>query len=554
MNTKESVRTVEQAVHQNTIPALLLRGVEKFAEREAFVFDTGRELQRETYQEIFERSLEFARALVGLGIKPGDHVGIVMHNSLNFIHALFGSALAGAVAVPMNTRLAPRETAYAVQDSGVRVIFANDVARENVDLVARLHEALPGLSDAPVRVAAMSAAAPALLGAFLFGESTAAGFGTSESFFAAAEGVSGDEILERARHIDPDSVYMMLYTSGTTANPKGVRLAHRSIVSTGYQVGRERFALTLADRLWNALPLFHVSSQAPMTGVLDAGATYLSMVHFTPERALDMIRKERATVLYPAYPALTQPLLNHAAGIEETFRSVRAVLTVGPAELLMKYEKEFPEHTKHISCYGSTELGGIAVMGRMDDAAEARATAGYPLEGVEMQVRDLTTGKPVGPRVAGELWFRGFNLFTEYNNDPIKTAAVFDADGWFNSGDIGKVDEDGYLTFLGRVKDMLKVGGENVACIEIEAYLMSHPSVAVAAAVGMPDEKYDEVPVAFVEFVPGQEVEPQEIIDYAAKGLAKYKVPREVHVLTEWPMNAGTKIQKFKLREQLLDK
>ncbi|MGM7670543.1 class I adenylate-forming enzyme family protein [Microbacterium sp. A93] len=538
--------------HHNTVPALLFRGVEKFADRDAFVFDTGSDIIHETYQELFDRSLEFARALVGLGIRPGDHVGVAMHNSIDLIHALFGSTLAGAVAVPMNTRLAPRESAYVIQDSGVRVLLINDIAREHVDLVERFHEALPGLADAGMGVAGTTPEAPALLGAYLFGTSEATGFGTAESFLAHAASVLAETVLDAALETDPESTYMMLYTSGTTANPKGCRLPHRSIVATGYQVGRERFGLTPEDKLWNALPFFHVSSQAPMTGVLDAGATYISMVYFDPGRALDLIRNEGATVLFPAYPALTQPLLNNADDVEAAFSKVRAVLTVGPAELLRKYAEQFPNGTKQISCYGSTELGGIAVMGRLDDSAEERSTAGFPLDGVEMQVRDLETGEPVGPGVGGELWFRGFNLFTNYHNDAEKTAEAFDDEGWLNSGDSGSVDERGYLTFLGRVKDMLKVGGENVACIEIEAYLMSHPAVAVAAAVGKPDDKYDEVPVAFVELRPGHDVDPQEIIDFAAKGLAKFKVPREVHIVTEWPMNAGTKIQKFKLKEQYL--
>ncbi|MGM7678577.1 class I adenylate-forming enzyme family protein [Microbacterium sp. A94] len=538
--------------HHNTVPALLFRGVEKFADRDAFVFDTGSDIIHETYQELFDRSLEFARALVGLGIRPGDHVGVAMHNSIDLIHALFGSTLAGAVAVPMNTRLAPRESAYVIQDSGVRVLLINDIAREHVDLVERFHEALPGLADAGMGVAGTTPEAPALLGAYLFGVSEATGFGTAESFLAHAASVPAETVLDAALETDPESTYMMLYTSGTTANPKGCRLPHRSIVATGYQVGRERFGLTPEDKLWNALPFFHVSSQAPMTGVLDAGATYISMVYFDPERALDLIRNEGATVLFPAYPALTQPLLNNADDVEAAFSKVRAVLTVGPAELLRKYAEQFPNGTKQISCYGSTELGGIAVMGRLDDSAEERSTAGFPLDGVEMQVRDLETGEPVGPGIGGELWFRGFNLFTNYHNDAEKTAEAFDDEGWLNSGDSGSVDERGYLTFLGRVKDMLKVGGENVACIEIEAYLMSHPAVAVAAAVGKPDNKYDEVPVAFVELRPGHDVDPQEIIDFAAKGLAKFKVPREVHIVTEWPMNAGTKIQKFKLKEQYL--
>jgi fatty-acyl-CoA synthase len=541
-------QTLPHTLPENTIPALLFRGLERFPDREAFIIDD----DRETYRELFDRSVEVARGLVGIGIRPGDRVGILMHNSLDLIHVLFGSAMARAIAVPVNARLSSREIAHIVQDSAMRALFTGDRAAEHVDLVGRVRGALPGLDAVPADVAGRSAAAPSLEKVFLLGTTTAPGFLSRASLLGFAAAVSTDDVLEGARQTDPEDTYLMMYTSGTTANPKGCLLPHRAIVTTGYKLGRDRLRFTAEDKLWNALPFFHVSAQAPMTGVLDAGATYISMLHFTPAEAVAVIVAEGATVLYPAYPALTQPILNNAGDIRETFSQVRVVLTTGPAKLLLKYQEQLPEWTTHISCYGSTELGGVAIMGRLNDSTELRSSAGVPLDGIEMEIRDLDTGAVVDPDVAGAIWVRGFNLFTEYHNDPVKTAAAFDADGWFNTEDIGSVDASGYLTFGGRYKDMLKVGGENVASVEIESYLTSHPAVAIAAVIGRPDEKYDEVPVAFVELIPGQTVDAEELIEFARRGLAAFKVPREVRFMAEadWPMSS-TKIQKFKLRELL---
>jgi fatty-acyl-CoA synthase len=282
--------------------------------------------------------------------------------------------------------------------------------------------------------------------------------------------------------------------------------------------------------------------------VLNAGAAYVSMTHFEPGAALSLIEREQVTLMWPAYPTLTAPLLAHPAYGPDSFRRVRALLTVGPPDLLRTFQDQLP-HTAHVSCYGSTELGGVAAMGRLDDPLEDRLTCGKPFAGVEMQVRDLATGSPVPAGETGGLHVRGFNLFLGYRNDPAKTAASIDADGWFATGDLGSIDAAGNLTFGGRTKDVLKVGGENVGCLEVEAYLVGHPDIRLAAVVGVPHPFYGEVPAAFVEV--GAAVTEEEVIEYCRRGLAKYKVPRYVRFVTEWPMSA-TKVQKFRLRDALV--
>ncbi|MGW0630571.1 class I adenylate-forming enzyme family protein [Streptomyces sp. NPDC002758] len=529
-----------------TIVQLLRNGARRYSDRTALVVDN----DRETYEELLQSALDVARGLIGLGVVPGDRVGIVMHNSLDLLHVLFGCSLARATAVPVNNRLSPRELRYIIEDSGMSALFVGDHAGESVDLAARVTEALPGLDKAAAGEQGRIDALPELRHTVLLGGRAAPGFIERSALEAAAEKVDGEAVLDSAATVDPEDPYMMLYTSGTTANPKGCVLPFRSIIKTGIAVGRQYFELTADDRLWNPLPMFHVSAQAPLTGVLDAGGSYISTLHFDGTTALAQIEAEQVTVLYPAYPALMQPLIKDREKSATALRAVRAVLNVGPPDLLEKYQKALPEAAIQVSCYGSTECGGVAVMGRVTDPLAGRLTSGKPLEGVELEIRDLFTNEPVSPGDKGAIWLRGYNLFQRYWNDEEKTSEVYDAAGWFNTGDLGRQDEHGNLTFLGRAKDMLKVGGENVACVEIETYLLTHPAVVMAAVVGKAHPRLDEVPVAFVELTPGMSPSPDELIEHCRRGLAKFKVPREIHLVTEWPMSA-TKIQKFKLLERL---
>ncbi|HEY3716463.1 MAG TPA: class I adenylate-forming enzyme family protein [Jatrophihabitantaceae bacterium] len=529
-----------------TMPALLERAVATRPDGAAFVFPD----RRESYSQVHAESTTIARALVAAGVRRGDAVGLLMPNCLDFVHVMFGAAMAGALLVPINSRLAPRELLHVITDSGMTVLFASDIADEFANHVERLYAALPGLSDAEVGSSATSAAAPALTSVALLGRRRVAGMLGRQEVSDLADAVAVERIGEIAHAVTPADPYIMMYTSGTTANPKGCPLNHGAVARTGLQIGREIFALTESDVLWNPLPLFHVSAQAPLVGVVDAAATYVAMTHFSPDGALRTIVDEGSTIIWPAYPTILGPLLGHRDYAPDTFRTVRGVLTVGPPDLLRGYQEKLP-YSAHISCYGSTELGGVATMGRLEDPLEERLTAGKPLDGVQIKIVDIFTRQPVPAGEVGVLVTRGTHLFNGYHNDPEKTDRSFDADGWFDTGDLASIDARGNLTYQGRAKDMLKVGGENVGCVEVESYLASHPAVLLAAVVGIPDDKYDEVPVAFVEKVDGGEVTAHELIEFCRAGLAKYKVPREVHFVTEWPMSV-TKVQKFKLRDELL--
>lgn len=529
-----------------TVPALIQRAARRHPGNDAFVFPE----VRETYRELESSALAVARSLTALGIGRGDTVGTLMPNCLQFVHAMVGTAMVGALFVPINARLAPREIAHVVTDSGMRLLFTTDVVDEHVDYVGRLHQAFPELAAAgPGSATPAVRGAPALEHAVLLGTRAAAGFRDAASFLTLGRGHE-EETARAIAAVTPGTPYIMMYTSGTTAEPKGCPLTHESVVRLGVAVGEEAFRIEADDRMWNPLPMFHVSAQAPMIGVLNAAAAYISMTHFEPGAALELIERERATLMFPAYPTLTGPLLAHPEYHPDRFARVRGLLTVGPPAMLRGFQEKLP-HTSHVSCYGSTETGGIPVMGRLDDPLEERLTSGKPFTGVEAQVRDPVTGDVVPAGQTGVLYMRGFNLFLGYHNDPAKTAASVAADGWFFTGDLASIDENANLTFRGRAKDMLKVGGENVGCLEVESYLVRHPDIALAAVFGVPHPVYQEVPAAFVELRAGASLTEDEVIEYCRGGLAKYKVPRHVRFTTEWPMSA-TKVQKFKLRNRLL--
>jgi acyl-CoA synthetase (AMP-forming)/AMP-acid ligase II len=254
--------------------------------------------------------------------------------------------------------------------------------------------------------------------------------------------------------------------------------------------------------------------------------------------------------LYPTYPPITQTLLNDTAFKDADVSFVRGWLNVAPPETLRAVQAKIP-HAPQLSLYGLTEVGAASIHSLEDDLETRITTTGTALPGVDINVFKPGTNEPAGPNVPGELVLRGYICFHGYYKDPEKTAIAIDKDGWFHTGDLGTIDEKGRTLFLGRLKEMLKVGGENVAPAEIEAFVGTHPAVKLVQAVGIPDSRLDEVPAIFVELKPGATATEQELIDYCRGRIASYRVPRHVRFVTSWPLSA-TKIQRFKLREQLI--
>ncbi len=512
----------------------LLRGAKKHPDRDCIVVGD----DRVTYGALEARARLVGRSLIALGIERGDRVGILMANGLDFTDLLFGASLIGAIPVLYNARFKAREIAHVTADAGIKVVVTNDVVEQHTDYVELLNKA-------------EVQKAPSMQNQIFLGTGLRDGFMDRDTFYDLADSVDPSVVEERHEGTVVTDTALMFYTSGTTAMPKGCPLDHIVLQHAGVVGGKDRLQLIEGDVVWNPLPMFHSAFTQPLTGTLHFGGTLISMAHFEPSEALDLIARERVTVAFPAFPTITLQLLHHPRYHPDAFSDVRVMLNVGPAEELVAMQALMP-HTTQITCFGMSECGGSVAMCHPSDPLVMRSEcSGKALPGVEIAVRDPETGKPLANGEPGEIVARGRGVFSGYYNDPAKTKAAFWEGGWFRTGDLGVLDAEGRVTFRGRLKDMLKVGGENVAAIEIEGYLALHPAVNLAQVVGLPNEKYGEVPVAFIELVPGVTATEAEIIDFCRGEIASFKIPRCVRFVNDWPMGA-TKILKHELRDRIL--
>ncbi|MDE2301224.1 MAG: acyl--CoA ligase [Sphingomonadales bacterium] len=536
----------DESTEVSPVADLLLRSAARFPERKALVLP-GRAVR---YAELREEAVAVARGLVALGVAEGSHVGILANNSVELVAAIFGVALANCVAVPLHARHKSRELGYIIADADIAAILTTAADTSVVDFRASLAAALPSLAEraAPARLSE----APLLRHAVVLAGEAAPGFMARAAFDAAAHSVDPAEIdarRRRARLCDPA---ILIYTSGTTANPKGCLLSHEAMTRGPVERAGRRFRSHAHDVTWGGGPLFHIGSLSPFLGVIGTAGTYCTDVVFEPGRALELIERERASAAWPWFPAILQPMLDHPGFAPERLASLRKMLLIGPEALVHRVQTLLPDCEVMQAC-GMTETAGIFALSGAGDAPEQRATnQGKAVPGVETRIIALDGSGDAAPGEIGEILVRGYNVMTGYYRAPDKTAEALDADRWLHTGDLYAMAADGTLTFHGRAKDMLKVGGENVAAIEIESYLCSHPSVKLAEVVGRPDPRLDEVPVAFVELRPGHSVAAEELIAFCTGRIASYKVPRAVVFMTadDWPMSA-TKVDKRGLRARL---
>lgn len=524
---------------------LVVRAAALWPEAEAVVFPK----ERLTFAQLAADAERAARALRALGVGPGDHVGVLMANCPDFLRVSFGATMLGAVAVLINARYQGGDLRHVVTDAGLKILVTSDQEGQPFGMTDRIEAAFADL-DPQDPGAFPLASAPALEHVVVLGarQSDAAAFLGRKDFYAGAEQVPEAEVHRLRRQVLVRSVGMMMYTSGTTAKPKGCRLSHEMVVRNGVGVG-ERLDVRRGDRFWDPLPMFHMSSVLPLVGCLYVGATFISMEHFDAGVALELMGAEVVTHVYPTFPTITQALANHPTFGDVDWSKVRVVNNVAPPETLRQLQQLWPDAAL-VTAYGSTESGGCVSFSLPTDSLEKRTdTCGTPFPGIEVRIID-ERNQPVPTGERGEICVRGYSVFEGYHNADDATAEAVDAEGWFHTGDIGCLDEMGRISYLGRLKDMLKVGGENVAAVEIEGVLQSHTAVNIAQVVGIPDARLVEVPVAFVEFKPGAQATPEELGDFLRGQLASFKLPHLIRVVEEWPM-AATKIQKFRLREAI---
>jgi acyl-CoA synthetase (AMP-forming)/AMP-acid ligase II len=532
-------------IEATTLGDLLLRAAKRWPGTDALVFPG----ERLTYAQLAGRAQERARALQGMGIRPGDHVGILAPNLVEVVELLFGIALSGAVAVMVNARYKTTELAYVIENADLKALFTTNRIADFVNFADLLYEALPGLSSASDPLALDLQAAPLLRSVIMMEDPGRVGIASWSRFKAFADQVEEEVMWRRRSEVRLSDSCIMMYTSGTTANPKGCRLSHEALVRNGREMSI-RFQITDRDRQWNPLPMFHMGAILPLVSVYWAGAQFATDTHFDADSAVKAIREEQPTIMFTAFPTIMAALLSHPEFDAGSMPQLRLVNNVAPPSQLLQNMEALPQAV-HVSAYGLTEASGVSCNGSADEDDETRAyTCGRPYSGVQLRVVDIDTGADVAPGERGEVIIRGFSLFEGYYKSPEKTAETVDAEGWLHTGDIATLDSEGRVSYQGRIKDMLKVGGENVAAVEIESYILNHPAVQLVQVVSVPDPKLFEVAAAFIQFEPGQSCTEQEIIDFCRGKIASFKIPRHVRFVEEWPMSA-TKIQKFKLQEAL---
>jgi fatty-acyl-CoA synthase len=512
--------------------------------------------ERVSAGDLRSRAYRRARSLRALGVGRGDRVGIVAPNCPAYHEVLFGAALIGAVVVTINARYRASELAYVASNAGLKVLLTSDVLGDLVDFPGLLGSALPGLRDAVDATALSLPATPELKACVMLGASEPSGFVTEAAFDARAERVAEAEIDERAAGVRVRDTAIMMYSSGTTAQPKGCLLTHEAIVRVA-QAMNERFSMGEDDAWWDPLPAFHLSHILPLVGSLLAGSRFCTMVDFEADAAVRQIADERITFLWGTFPTLNQELLGHTGKDGIAFRErdnshIRLVNQVAPRDMQLALQQALP-HATQVSAYGCTESGGIIAMNDPSESSESRATTcGTVFPGIDVRIVHPETGEDLPTGERGEILLRGWCMFEGYHAAPEHNAVAIDTDGFFHTGDVGSLDDERRISFHGRTKDMLKVGGENVAALEIESFLSTHPAVRMAQCVGLPDTRLVEIPAVFVELEPGASATEEELIAYFRGELASFKIPRHVRFVESWPMSA-TKIQKFRLRETLVE-
>jgi fatty-acyl-CoA synthase len=500
--------------------------------------------ERLTYLGLWHQALAAGARLVRAGIRPGEHVGLLLPNSGRLLATLLGASLCGAVPVPLNTRYRTDELPYVIEHADLAgLVTTGDVEinrqGERIDYPARLDAALPGLAANSGR----SSQVPKLR--FI------AGYGAVRHDWLTpwpgpddpAGGAPG-----WVRRPAPDDTALLLYTSGTTARPKGVRLAHRALIATASAGMIGRIRMTAADVVWSPAPMCHIGSFVALIGACAIGAQFVSAPYFEPAAAVDLLNRERVTIAYAGFPAFYYDLGRLLAQTGQSLPHLKLLTTAaGPAEIA-RVRAALPAALQ-LSVTGSTELSGSICVSDLSDSADQRAnTAGRPLDGIEVSIRDQH-GQQVPPGEVGELWVRGYNLLIGYYKDTKPLLTAEPDPGWFRTGDLGTMIE-GRFAFRGRLKDMIKVGGENVGAAEIEAYLLTHPAIVVAQVIAAPDDRLGEVPAAFVELADGHVLTADQVIEFCRGRIAAYKIPRLVQFVSRWPMSA-TKIDKPKLRDLL---
>lgn len=531
-----------------TMGALLDEVAAARADAEAVVYRD----ERLTYAALHARVDALARSLLAVGVRRGDRVAVLLPNRPEWLVSALAIASVGGVVAAISTYSTPRELAWALEHSGAIALVTMEEFRGRrylgplADLCPELARSAPG--------ALRSERFPRLRAVISVDGRPHDGVFSLDDLLRRGAGVGTSALQEARRAVSPNDPCYILYTSGSTASPKGVVLAHGGVIENGFNIG-ERMHLTGADRVWLVVPLFwSFGSANALPAILTHGGCLVLQESFEPGETLELLDRERCTVYY-GMANMARAMLEHPDRRRRSLATMRTGLTIGlPEDIAMTMEAVGARELCNV--YGSTETYGNCAVTDAHDALPLRLhTQGLPLPGMDMRVVHQETRAPLAPGEVGELCVRG-HVTPGYYRAPELDAVAFDRDGYFLTGDLGTIGDDGRVRFRGRLKELIKTGGINVAPLEVEQVLLQHPAVKQAYVVGVPDRAKDEIVAAAVELHAGATADADALVAFCRERLASYKVPGRFTFRTaeQFPRTPTGKIHKPGLREELLSR
>ncbi|MBN1194471.1 MAG: AMP-binding protein [Methanomicrobiaceae archaeon] len=535
-----------------TIGEMLKRICDSYPDTEAVV--SVEQNIRYTYREFLGKVEEVARGLMALDVEKGDRVGIWAMNYAEWVVVQFASAKIGAIMVNLNPAYRTYELEYVLKQAEIHTILLQGRFKTS-DYVGMFYEACPeAIESRPGRI--KSDKFPFLRNVVFIGDIPYNGMFMWNEMIDKGQNISRDELAEREESLTFDDPINIQYTSGTTGFPKGVVLTHHNVLNNGYFIG-EGMKFTEKDRLCIPVPFYHCFGMvlSNLACVTHGSTMVLPSPTFDAEAVLRTVQEERCTALH-GVPTMFIAELRHPNFSKYSYDTLRTGIMAGspcPVEVMKEVNTRM-NMSEIVIVYGQTETSPGITMTTTDDPIERRvSTVGRTFPHVELKIVDPQTQKMVLKGMPGEICARGYVVMKCYYNNPSATHSTIDANGWNHTGDLGEMDEEGYIRIVGRLKDMVIRGGENIYPREIEEFLHMHPKIQDAYVFGVPDVKYGEELMAWVKPEDGLELTDQEIRDWCTGKIARYKIPRYFKFVDEFPMTVSGKIQKFKMREAAIE-
>jgi len=540
-----------------TIGELFDRQCEAFADKEAIVYnypEIGLDL-RLSYRQYREEVDRLAKGLLALGIQKGENIAVWATNVPEWIFLEMALAKIGAVLVTVNTNYRASEIEYVLRQGDITTLFMIAEHRGNsyVESIYRVAPELKALNE-PIREQLTSANLPELKRVIFIGDAAPTGMMLYGDVAPLGEDITDETLRERQTSLDAHDVIQMQYTSGTTGFPKGVMLTHHGIINQTHVsclIGN----LKSDERYVTAMPFFHIAgSLGAVMFAVYLGCTLIPLISFDPTKELELFDNERATFSFNV-PTMLIAMLNHPRFLAGEFdlSSLREIITgATPVPVALMEDVKAKLGADCTIVYGLTESTGTVTETIQSDSFELKSsTTGIPHPHMEIKISDPATGDPVALGEQGELMTRGFLVMNGYYNMPDKTAETIDAEGWLRTGDLATMNAQGYVNIVGRVKDMIIRGGENIYPAEIEEFLMRHPKIAEAQVVGVPDSFMGEEVAAVLRLRPNETITEDEIRSYCGDGISRHKVPQYIRFASVFPLTASGKVKKFELKAQL---